>query len=562
MKKTLQSLAIAMVISVINCFGQVPFYKGDGNDISNFINVKLDPTKKNSNYTFNLSTPSRLETTSTDSYGIPEKVSYKIKNENRSSSWVVEIKSENAISLDVYLTDIDIQEGSEIYLYNSDQSTVMGPVNVNNIHPELKHLSTVVFEGNTLYIQINEGEGNATSFTVSQIVHGVKQIGNFEKLDEKTDPEYDIMSIDCIPSATCHYNNWGLQIEATGRILYGGAKFGSGTFLNNELQDRTPYFLTAFHVLDTDGNGSLSVGEKAAASSCNIVIDFRRITCVGTIMAGTSLTGAVFRSAWNSTDFALIELLTIPPIGLRVNYAGWNRSGSTPNRGHVLHHPEAEHMRYSSSTNLGIRVYPLNWNYFEIFNFDEGFTTSGSSGGALYNDSRQVIGQLKGGLPQNDCNNLIEAKHFGRFYDSWDGGGTSDTQLKHWLSPTNNYSSLETLDPLRFSNANYTVCYGTNTTITLPHVIPGESASWSVSSGISIVSSTYNSITVTATNPGTNGPASVTATFGAEEITKHVWYGVPSSVTGTMDGWPVSYPQPCSTASRLAVNGQGIVNCS
>lgn len=87
-EKTLQSLAIAMVISVINCFGQVPFYKGDGNDISNFINVKLDPTKKNSNYTFNLSTPSRLETTSTDSYGIPEKVSYKIKNENRSSSWV------------------------------------------------------------------------------------------------------------------------------------------------------------------------------------------------------------------------------------------------------------------------------------------------------------------------------------------------------------------------------------------------------------------------------------------------------------------------------------------
>ncbi len=29
-----------------------------------------------------------------------------------------------------------------------------------------------------------------------------------------------------------------------------------------------------------------------------------------------------------------------------------------------------------------------------------------------------------------------------------------------------------------------------------------------------------------------------------------------------MDGIPVSYPQPCSTSSRLAVIGQGIQNCS
>ncbi len=78
---------------------------------------------------------------------------------------------------------------------------------------------------------------------------------------------------------------------------------------------------------------------------------------------------------------------------------------------------------------------------------------------------------------------------------------------------------MNLFDPLAFSDINYIICYGTNTTITLPHVLPTETATWGVTGGISIIDSTHNSITVTATNPGTNGAASVTATFGTQSVT-------------------------------------------
>lgn len=520
MKKSFYTTLLVLSISMYSV-GQVKFHKGDAKEISKLLNVTLDRLA-NAQYRYDISTPIPQREMGEDKYGIPQSVSYKIENKNKSSNWSVEIISKNAVSLDLHLTDIDIKEGSNIYISNADKTTVMGPINSSNIG-KLRTLSTIIFEGNSLYIQVIEPAGNYSSFTISQIVHGIKRTGGAESSQRS----FGITSTECIPSATCYLSTWGNEIEATGLITISGSQ-GSGTFLNNELQNRRPFFLTAFHVLDADNNGSLSTTERNAAATCNVVIDFRRTACTGgTIASGTTLTGAVFRSAWSSTDFALIELSATPQIGLRVNYAGWSRSGSTPSTGHVLHHPANEHMRYTSSTSTGLRVYPVNWKYFEIVNFAVGYVTGGSSGSALYNDSRQVVGQLKGGLTQNSCGTLVVSKQFGRFYDSWDGGGTSDTQLRAWLSPTSNLSSMNTFVPLQFSNINYLACNASNTTITLPNVLPGETASWSVSAGLSIVSSTFNSVTIKASGTG-SGSATVTATFGASSISKTVLYGKPT----------------------------------
>lgn len=550
MKKTFLSV-IFTVSTLFVTFAQVKFHRGSQAGIAEVTNGILN--NKIVDQSIKLKVPHFPEKLLPDQYGIPEIVNIKISNKNSSSNWVVEFRAIGSSSIDLIINNLSISEGSILYIYNKEKTSVLGPIDSHNTRDIL---TTPTFDGETVYIQVIEGSKGLSHFTISQVIYGSSDSGNSNA------QILTIGSIDCIPSATCA-TPWINEANAAGRISIGGF-IGSGTLLNNEAEDGRPFFLTAFHVLDINNDDLLSTAEKNGTSSCSIILDERWTTCAGsTLMTAITLTGASFRSAWVSTDFALIEAFDNPFIASVVRYAGWNRSGSTPSSGVFLHHPAGSHMRYSSTYAAAIRIHPLHWNYFQVLDFDIGFTRKGSSGCAFFNGNHQVVGQLFGGLPAVFCADPISDKRFGRFYDSWDGGGTSDTQLKHWLSPTLNLSSMNTFNRLRFTaNQNEAVCYGSNRTYTLDNITIAESATWSVTGGISIVSSTFNSITVTATNPGTNGAANITATFGTESVVKTIWYGKPTSVYGTMDGIPVSYPQPCSTASRLAVVGQGIQNCS
>ncbi len=536
--------------------GQVTFRQGDRESILSILGQKID--KKNIIKTIELKAPELPNDTLPTPSQLIESINIKINNSHKLSNWTVKLTSIGSPAINLVLSDLHIADGSSLYIYNEDLTSVMGPIDKNN---SKSFLTTPEIHGDIIYIQVNEGDNELSSFNIFKIAHGfMTPSSNTEILAMR--------STECIPSVTC-YSAWDNESNSVGLVRVFTAPFvhvksGSGTLVNNEAQDGRPFFLTALHVLDVDKNGSLSSAEKAALAYLEVSFDFRWTTCAGsTIMTFITMTGAAFKAAWADTDFALIELDQNPSLNSTIRYAGWNRTGSTPTSGIAIHHPNSEHMRYSNTYNAAIRVYPLNWNYFEVLDWSNGFVGPGSSGSALFNGDHQVVGVLSKGKPDADCDTFFESYKYGRFYDSWNGGGTSDTQLKHWLSPTQNLSSMNTFNRLRFTaNQNNPVCYGSNRTYTLDNIMISESATWSVTSGISIVSSTYNSITVTATNPGTNGAASITATFGTESVTKYVWYGTPSSVYGTMDGTPVSYPQPCSTSSRLAVIGQGIQNCS
>ncbi|MEZ4935071.1 MAG: proprotein convertase P-domain-containing protein [Saprospiraceae bacterium] len=154
---------------------------------------------------------------------------------------------------------------------------------------------------------------------------------------------------------------------------------------------------------------------------------------------------AIWRAGYAPSDFTLVEL--DDPVSATANafYAGWNTEDIAPSDTVItIHHPSGDEKRISfeldntyigNFTGGGGTPTPNpNGTHIIIPDWDIGTTEGGSSGSPLFNNQKQVVGQLHGGLA-SCTNNSYDA--FGRFALSWNGGGTMTTSLKPWLDPDN-----------------------------------------------------------------------------------------------------------------------------
>lgn len=324
---------------------------------------------------------------------------------------------------------------------------------------------------------------------------------------------YSQTNVSCQPQ-------WAKESNSVCQITINGFTC-TGVLLNNENNDRKPYVLTARHCLTTSNlDANLSPTEIANAE--NAIFQFRDRTtdCNGNQMDNViQYQGAIFRAANFYTDFALLEISPNNlPLNPDLNYAGWSRndpsSGTLTNIGHPNGDPQ--------QILFGSKTVPLDpWKYH--INWNSGSTSTGSSGGPLFSSLGKVIGSLSYG------------ENFGRFDYMWSSSSDPAKQLKTWLSPTNNLSEMDALVPVSFNNNSINLCYGTNNTVNLPYLLPGENVTWSTSGGISVVNSGGNFINVTASNPNTSGLGSVTATWGNTQITKNIYYGKPDLNAITYD---------------------------
>lgn len=74
---------------------------------------------------------------------------------------------------------------------------------------------------------------------------------------------------------------------------------------------------------------------------------------------------------------------------------------------------------------------------------------------------------------------------------------------------------------------NSTICNTSNYTYTLNYTPSSSSTSWSVTSGVQIISSNNSSITIKSINSSFNGTATITASIGGTVIKKDIWIGKP-----------------------------------
>jgi hypothetical protein len=161
------------------------------------------------------------------------------------------------------------------------------------------------------------------------------------------------------------------------------------------------------------------------------------------------MTGASFKATDgnegnNGSDFYLIKLNNTPPASYNLYLNGWSRSTTPSPSGVSIHHPAADIKKISTySTTLTSGSWGATNSHW-VVKWSSGVTEEGSSGSPLFNNSKQLIGSLTGGMSACTINGAgsgtgpNEPDYYGKFSYSWANNGTvASKRLKDWLDPNN-----------------------------------------------------------------------------------------------------------------------------
>ena len=351
--------------------------------------------------------------------------------------WRLGIRSKGALSLNVLFTEYELPEGAQLFLYNADQTQILGAFNHLN-NSDLHLLPVAPIRGEELIIEYQEPARAAFQgrLTVGEVNHGYRNLRGEEPRDDQT-------NFACMPSLACLRQETNVY-DPIGRsvvmMLIDGSIACTGVLVNNTDSDGTPYVLTASHCLNNQFKVTNPDYEKVAGS---IVFFFNYDSPLcDPVVRGTeemSVASARYKAVNERNDMALLELAEMPPVYYSPYYAGWN-AGNThfpPYKG--IHHPGGSVKRINESMEpvvLESFTIPDAEFYknahWKISQWDTGCTAAGSSGSPLFDSFGRVIGGLSGGSstcanPMNDYYYALSA--------AWHPSDEPDEQLECWLNP-------------------------------------------------------------------------------------------------------------------------------
>lgn len=339
-----------------------------------------------------------------------------LSNGNR--VWRLKIKSEGAFTINLILENFFLEKGSKLYLYNKDKSHLLGAFTHENVQNEgVLGLDFVI--GDEIIVELNEPSklSGTSSLNIKTITHAYRDVFAFAKGLGTSGA--------CNINVVCPLGNgWEDQIRSVAITVVNGNGFCTGALINNSCNDGTPYFLTADHCLG--GNLAAWVFRFNWQSSvCNQNLNGP---------TNQTVSGAVLRASNPGSDFALLQLNSTPPSNYNVYYAGWDRTGNTPNFQIGIHHPDGDIKKICKDNNAATQD---NWGGAQVWKvgaWEQGTTEPGSSGSPLFDQNGRIIGQLYGGTAS--CSMPNDPDYYGRFNVSWSTGTSSSTRLSDWLGGT------------------------------------------------------------------------------------------------------------------------------
>ena len=338
--------------------------------------------------------------------------------------WRMNIYSPNAHSLSVNFNKFLIPEGGEVFIYNPANGYYIGSfdhTNSSNVE-----MGTAPILGDQIVIEYREpksklGQGLLDAYSVAHdFIDLFKQMKGFGD------------SGNCNINVACDLGDgWEKPISSVALITTsGGTRVCTGAMIGNTRMDDTPYFLTANHCLG------------GSSTSWVFVFNYQSDVCSpgNNGPLNQTVSGCQIRANHANSDFALLELNSVPPANYNVWYAGWDKSGIAPEWEIGIHHPSGDIKKISKDYD------PVNTsgNYWRVADWDEGTTEGGSSGSPLFDTNQRIIGQLYGGWAA--CGN-DEWDEYGKISASWNGTD-STVRLHDWLDPDDvGYDSINTYNP-------------------------------------------------------------------------------------------------------------------
>ena len=381
----------------------------------------------------------------------PENAGTRVTTEDGTKVWRVGIRSKGAYSLNVLFSKYRVPEGAKVFLYNSDQSKILGAFTEKN-NSEDNLLPTSPVSGEELIIEYQEPENAAFPgmLAIGEVNHAYAEL----KPVRPRDPA----------NATCQHdpicwNDLDEQTQSVCMLIINGATYCTGSMVNNTAQDGTPYLLTSCHCLGWDKPA------EEAAKTIVVFFNYQSPACNSGIrgIEEMSLVSPSLKASDKNLDMALLQLSEIPPPDFRPYYSGWNISDSPESAYTCIHQPNGGVKKVAQSDGaLGIETNHVMdaINFLELWRVKEwsvGITEGGSSGSQLLDNEKRIIGALTGG--RSNCSSKID-DYFWTLKKAWELYPEPKRQLKHWLDPLNTGTTqLNGLNPyhsdsfcLRISN--------------------------------------------------------------------------------------------------------------
>lgn len=390
-------------------------------------------------------------------FAVPQEVNYTPANSGEwrelgdgLSIWTLRVASPGVENINLAFLDFELPEVATLHVGATDGSYEVRPFTAgdNNVH---RQLWTPVIKSDDVTVELIVPTAGRDKVSL--------QLG-FVNLGYRPFGERPILAIgDAGRSGSCNFDvacpeseGWEDEIASVAVISTGGSTFCTGFMVNNVQQDRTPYFMTAFHC-------GVGAGQ---APSLVAYWNFENSTCraPGSSASGGNgdgvlsqfTTGATLRAASSASDFTLLELNSQPLEEYEVAFAGWDNRFYEPGGAVAIHHPSTDEKRISfefdqTASTVGLTSSPevgvLSSTHLKVRDWDLGTTEPGSSGSPVFDpDTQRVLGQLHGGTAS--CSSQTY-DGYGRIARSWDNGSLSNS-LQPWLDP--NDTGAEFVDTL------------------------------------------------------------------------------------------------------------------
>lgn len=319
--------------------------------------------------------------------------------------WIASVTSPGAYNTRLHFTDMQLPDGGELYVYGPAEAQItdgpfggVGPFGHGSFWSPLVSGETAVVE----YLAPAGPKPTALPFRIDDLMHMYVDV-----FGESVDGPYD-----CLEDVKCHWPKWEDLSNAVARILFndppgsGAWYLCSGTLLDSQQHDETPYFITANHC----------IGSDAVAETMILRWKYESTAC------DSGQAGGGYQESYGGdvlwTDAGVDVTLTIVVGDLKTNtlpyfWSGW--TGTTVADDTELtcvSHPAGTYKKISIGTKLGDSGPKHNISWFV------GGILGGSSGSGVWRED--LGGQLYCGTASTssvpvDCTNPDGPSQYGRF---------------------------------------------------------------------------------------------------------------------------------------------------
>jgi hypothetical protein len=437
----------------------------DKEDVKLLPSLDIETIKKEDNERETKGLPTR--------FGYPQKVNFNLGNSgvwtflpNGDRLWQLKIVCADALSVNLLYEKFWIPEKAKFFIYSNDKKHSIGAftaLNNKGSKENPQEFSTGLIYSDSIVLEylLPKEVKEQGVISISYVVHGYRYI-YIPDIHNNTEV---IESGSCQVNVNCtEGNNWQNEKNAVALILVNGSAYCTGSLINTTANDGRPLFLTANHCICEFGKDALG---DSILNTYSFFWNYESPNCSPTtIPALKSTAGAVVVANNGSTDFALLRLTEDPKTQSNINtyYLGWDRTGNAGTGGVGIHHPNGDVKKISTYNITPQTSSCMNVTFCSIYAPNNNFwatswtsTTNGhsvmepgSSGSALINSSRRVIGQLlgpgnMGNCPPYQCDYPNgQVVSYGKFNVSWANNTNSRRRLSDWLDPNN--TGVTTLD--------------------------------------------------------------------------------------------------------------------